>query len=57
VVTRDDPVADHEAAQRTLHELFDQPRAQPDTLALAAIGHRVVHGGPNLTGPLWSTTI
>jgi acetate kinase len=47
----DGPVADHAAALRVA---FDQLAAsgQPlDALGLVAVGHRVVHGGPNLYAP------
>ncbi len=47
----DGPVADHTAA---LREVFDQLAAsgqQLDTLGLVAVGHRVVHGGPDLYVP------
>jgi acetate kinase len=50
-VTRDDPVADYEAALRTVFELFDEAGANLDTVGLVAIGHRVVHGGPDLYRP------
>src|SRR5438132_3602019 len=36
-----------EAVRRFLHDLMHaQPAALPDRSALAAVGHRVVHGGP-----------
>jgi acetate kinase len=47
----DGPVADHGAA---LQVAFDQlaESGQPlDSLGLVAVGHRVVHGGPNLYEP------
>jgi acetate kinase len=50
-VTRDDPVADHEAALRTAFELFEEAGAHLDTVGLIAVGHRVVHGGPDLYRP------
>jgi acetate kinase len=50
-VTRDDRVADHEAALRTTFELFDEAGARLDTVGLVAVGHRVVHGGPDLYRP------
>ena len=50
-VTRDDPVADHDAALRTAFELFEEAGAQLSTLGLIAVGHRVVHGGPDLYRP------
>jgi acetate kinase len=45
------PVADHAAA---LREVFDQLAASGqrlETLGLVAVGHRVVHGGPDLYAP------
>jgi acetate kinase len=50
-VTRDDRVAHHEAALRTAFELFDEAGAHLDTVGLVAVGHRVVHGGPDLYRP------
>jgi acetate kinase len=44
-------IADHEAALRTAFEMFDEAGAQLDTLGLIAVGHRVVHGGPDLYHP------
>jgi acetate kinase len=49
--TRDERVADHEAALRTAFELFDEAGTHLDTLGLVAVGHRVVHGGPDLYRP------
>lgn len=50
-VSRDDPVADHEAALRTAFELFEEAGAHLGTVGLVAVGHRVVHGGPDLFRP------
>lgn len=50
-VTRGDPVADHEAALRLAFELFDEAGAELGTVGLVAVGHRVVHGGPDLYRP------
>ncbi|GAC1395259.1 MAG: acetate kinase [Mycobacterium sp.] len=50
-VTRDDRVADHEAALRTAFDLFEEADAHLDTVGLVAVGHRVVHGGPDLYRP------
>jgi acetate kinase len=50
-VTRDDRVADHEAALRTAFEMFDEAGTRLDTVGLVAVGHRVVHGGPDLYRP------
>ncbi|CAN5685124.1 acetate kinase [soil metagenome] len=48
---RDDAIADHEAALRTVFELFAQAGAHLDSLGLVAVGHRVVHGGQELFRP------
>lgn len=50
-VSRDDKVADHEAALRTAFELFAEAGAQLGSVGLVAVGHRVVHGGPDLYRP------
>jgi acetate kinase len=50
-VTRDNRVADHEAALRTAFEMFDEAGTHLDTVGLVAVGHRVVHGGPDLYRP------
>ncbi|MEV3903205.1 acetate kinase [Mycobacterium sp. NPDC050551] len=50
-VSREDPVADHDAALRTAFELFDEAGAQLGSMGLIAVGHRVVHGGPDLYRP------
>ncbi|MDO3636504.1 acetate kinase [Mycolicibacterium arseniciresistens] len=50
-VSRDDKVADHEAALRTVFELFEEAGAQLGSVGLVAVGHRVVHGGPDLYRP------
>ena len=49
-VARDDPVADHDAALRTAFDLFDEAGADLGA-GLVAVGHRVVHGGPDLFRP------
>ena len=48
---RDDPVADHEAALRTVFELFTEAGADLRDAGLVAVGHRVVHGGQELYQP------
>ena len=48
---RGDRIADHEAALRTAFELFAEAGAHLDTVGLVAVGHRVVHGGPDLYRP------
>ncbi|TFV59164.1 acetate kinase [Mycobacterium sp. PS03-16] len=50
-VTREQPVADHDAALRTAFELFDEAGAELGSVGLVAVGHRVVHGGPDLYRP------
>jgi acetate kinase len=50
-VGRDDPVADHEAALRVAFELFDEAGAELGSVGLVAVGHRVVHGGPDFYRP------
>ena len=50
-MTRDDRVADHEVALRIAFELFAEAGARLDTVGLVAVGHRVVHGGPDLYRP------
>jgi acetate kinase len=50
-LTREDRVADHDAALRTAFELFDEAGTHLDTVGLVAVGHRVVHGGPDLYRP------
>ena len=49
--TRDTRVADHEAALRTAFDLFEEAGTHLDTVGLIAVGHRVVHGGPDLYRP------
>ncbi|BCI51307.1 acetate kinase [Mycolicibacterium litorale] len=49
-VTREDRVADHDAALRTAFDLFDEAGADLGS-GLVAVGHRVVHGGPDLYRP------
>ncbi|MCV7230151.1 acetate kinase [Mycolicibacterium komossense] len=44
-------IADHEAALRTVFELFEEAGAHLDSLGLVAVGHRVVHGGRALFRP------
>ncbi len=50
-IRRDGPIADHEAALRTAFELFSEAGEDLDGLGLAAVGHRVVHGGQDLYRP------
>jgi acetate kinase len=49
--TRDERVADHEAALRTAFELFEEAGTHLGTVGLVAVGHRIVHGGPDLYRP------
>lgn len=48
---RDDRVADHEAALRTVTSLFEEAGIRLADQNLMAVGHRVVHGGPDLYRP------
>ncbi|AQA03831.1 acetate kinase [Mycobacterium sp. MS1601] len=48
---RDGAIPDHEAALRTVFELFDDAGAQLGEQGLVAVGHRVVHGGQDLYRP------
>jgi acetate kinase len=50
-VTHSDPVPDHEAALRTAYGMFDEAGAELGGAGLVAVGHRVVHGGPDLYQP------
>ncbi len=50
-VRREEAVADHAAALRLTFDLFAEVGGHLETLGLAAVGHRVVHGGPNLYRP------
>lgn len=44
-------VVDHEAALRLAFELVAEAGSNLDDLGVVAVGHRVVHGGPNLYRP------
>ncbi|KUI32358.1 acetate kinase [Mycobacterium sp. IS-1496] len=50
-VTHSDRVSDHEAALRTAYGMFDEAGAELGSVGLVAVGHRVVHGGPDLYEP------
>lgn len=50
-IERDGRVADHEAALRLAFDLVAEAGKDLDSLGLVAVGHRVVHGGPNLYRP------
>ncbi|BBY18020.1 acetate kinase [Mycolicibacterium litorale] len=50
-VTHGDPVPDHEAALRTAYAMFDEAGTELGSVGLVAVGHRVVHGGPDLYQP------
>ncbi|WP_041782448.1 acetate kinase [Mycolicibacterium chubuense] len=50
-VSRDDRVADHDAALQMAFDLLDEAGARLEDLGLVAVGHRVVHGGPDLYEP------
>lgn len=45
------PIADHEAALRKAFDELADAGLDPDELGLVAVGHRVVHGGPDLYRP------
>jgi len=45
------PVADHEAALRAAFDELAEAGLELDSLGLVAVGHRVVHGGPDLYRP------
>ena len=44
-------IADHDAAMRTMEDQLAAAGVDLDTLGLRAVGHRVVHGGPNFSDP------
>lgn len=50
-IVREGPVPDHEAALRLAFDLVAGTGQSLDGLGLVAVGHRVVHGGPNLYLP------
>ncbi|MDT5334865.1 MAG: acetate kinase [Mycobacterium sp.] len=45
------PIADHEAALRAAFDELSEAGLGLDSLGLVAVGHRVVHGGPDLYRP------
>ncbi len=48
---RDDPIIDHDAALRAVFELFAESGTDLVAMGLAAVGHRVVHGGQKFYRP------
>ncbi len=50
-IEREGRVPDHEAALRLAFDLVAEAGKNLDDLGLVAVGHRVVHGGPNLYRP------
>ena len=44
-------IADHDAAMRAMQEQLAAAGVDLDTVGLRAVGHRVVHGGPNFSDP------
>jgi acetate kinase len=50
-IEREGRVADHEAALRLAFDLVEEAGESLSNLGLVAVGHRVVHGGPNLYRP------
>jgi acetate kinase len=49
--SRDQPIVDHDAALRTVFELFAESGTDLPAMGLAAVGHRVVHGGQDFYRP------
>jgi acetate kinase len=45
------PVADHAAAMQTMEDDFATAGVDLDAVGLRAVGHRVVHGGPDFSDP------
>lgn len=45
------PIADHEAALRAAFDELSEAGLDLDALGVVAVGHRVVHGGPDLYRP------
>jgi acetate kinase len=45
------PVADHAAAMQTMEDDFAAAGFDLDAVGLRAVGHRVVHGGPDFSDP------
>jgi acetate kinase len=45
------PVADHAAAMQTMAKDLADAGVDLDTVGVRAVGHRVVHGGPDFTDP------
>lgn len=50
-IEREGRVADHEAALRLAFDLVAEAGENLEHLGVVAVGHRVVHGGPNLYRP------
>jgi len=48
----DRPVPDHGAALASLTEQFEQHGPDLDRAGIVAVGHRVVHGGPDFSDPV-----
>ncbi|HET7740307.1 MAG TPA: acetate kinase, partial [Mycobacterium sp.] len=44
-------IPDHEAALRTAFDVLGEQGHRLDELGLVAVGHRVVHGGPDFYQP------
>jgi acetate kinase len=45
------PIADHDAAVRAMEDDLTSSGVDLDVVGLRAVGHRVVHGGPNFSNP------
>jgi acetate kinase len=54
-ISRDEPIADHDAALRGILTAFDQSGPPLTATSLAAVGHRVVHGGDQFADPVLIT--
>ncbi len=52
---RNEPIADHEAGLREILAAFEQTGPLLDDATLAAVGHRVVHGGDEFADPVLIT--
>lgn len=48
----DEPIADHATAMESILELFRQTGPSLDEANVAAVGHRVVQGGRDISGPV-----
>jgi acetate kinase len=51
-VVRDDPIPDHVSGMRAILAVFEEAGPELARSDLAAVGHRVVHGGDRFTDPM-----